>query len=64
MMDRLNCDLCGKIIKDYDNDLWHYQGKLRGVFNPHIHVCKTCKEKYALKDIDFDAILSRRDMFY
>ena len=36
------CDSCGKLITDFDNDLFHLTANVDGVINPHTHVCGKC----------------------
>jgi phage N-6-adenine-methyltransferase len=54
----LTCDICGKEITDFDNDLFHHTGKLHGEKNSHIHLCGGCHNQ-ALMEIDFDLLIQQ-----
>lgn len=46
---KLKCDMCSKKKKYEKNgepNIYHFTGWIHGEFNPHIHVCKKCSEKY------------------
>jgi hypothetical protein len=57
-MDEIKCDVCGEEITDYENNLFHHSGTLRGELNRHIHVCANC-HKPELMQIDFDGLLQQ-----
>jgi hypothetical protein len=57
-MESIICDVCGKQITDFDKDLFHHTGKLRGEKNAHIHLCSGCHNP-SLMEIDFDLLIQQ-----
>ena len=53
---RLCCDMCGRMIVDYVNDLFHYSGVLNGVASGHIHLCSECDVLLAPPKFNFDSL--------
>ena len=58
-MKTLNCDVCYEKITDFDSDLFHYSGTIRGRVSGHIHLCSKCKAKLGLPLFDFDAAMEK-----
>jgi len=54
---QIYCDLCGKEITDFDNDLFHHTGKLHGEKNAHIHLCGGCHNPRM--ETDFDLLMQK-----
>jgi hypothetical protein len=51
----IKCDICGVVITDYENDLYHHTGVINGVLNKHAHLCKDCHKPFMV--IDFDSLI-------
>lgn len=58
-MEAINCDVCDKKITDFDSDLFHYSGTLRGRESGHIHLCSRCKAELSPPFFDFDAAMEK-----
>ena len=55
-VDELRCDMCGRAIVDYVNDLFHYSGVLNGAASGHIHLCSECDTQIAPPKFNFDSL--------
>jgi hypothetical protein len=51
----IKCDICGVVISDYENDLYHHTGVINGVLNKHAHLCQDCHKPFMV--VDFDALM-------
>ena len=58
-MKSLNCDVCYAKITDFERDLFHYSGILKGRESKHIHLCSGCKTELSLPLFDFDAAMKK-----
>ena len=56
-METLDCDVCGAKITDFENDLFHFSGKLKNKISGHIHLCAKCKGSLNPTLFDFDEAL-------
>ena len=59
-VETLDCDVCGAKIADFENDLFHYSGKLHGKQSTHIHLCAKCESDLKPPFFDFDAALEKK----
>ena len=50
------CDLCDTPVEDFEHDLFHHSGILKGKFSGHIHVCKLCHAQLNLPEVNFDLL--------
>ncbi len=58
-MEALTCDVCEAKIIEFEVDLFHYSGTLRGKESRHIHLCLKCKTVLNLPLFDFDAAMEK-----
>ena len=58
-MKAINCDVCDKKITDFDSDLFHYSGTLRGRESGHIHLCSRCKTELNPPFFNFDEAMEK-----
>lgn len=58
-METLNCDVCDAKITDFESDLFHYSGTLRGRESRHIHLCSMCKAQLNPPFFNFDAAMEK-----
>lgn len=54
--DELRCDMCGRVVEDYVNDLFHYSGRINGADSGHIHLCGECDAMISPPKFDFDKL--------
>lgn len=59
-IETLYCDICDAKITDFENDLYHFSGRLRNKSSGHIHLCAKCKEDLNLPLFDFDEALQKK----
>ena len=56
-VETLDCDVCGAKIADFENDLFHFSGKLYGKQSTHVHLCAKCVSDLKPPFFDFDAAI-------
>ena len=61
-VETLDCDVCNAKITDFENDLFHFSGKLKNKISGHIHLCAKCKEYLKPPIFDFDEALQKRKL--
>lgn len=54
--DELRCAMCGRVIEDCVNGLFHYSGWINGAASGHIHLCYECDVQIAPPKFNFDAL--------
>lgn len=59
-VESLDCDVCGAKITDFEDDLFHYSGVLKGRESGHIHLCSKCNADLSPPFFDFDAALEKK----
>lgn len=59
-IETLYCDICDAKITDFENDLYHFSGRLKNKSSGHIHLCAKCKEDLNLPLFDFDEALQKK----
>jgi ribosomal protein S27E len=50
--DAFNCCVCGKVITDPENDLFHHTAVLGGTLNSHVHLCSSCHKPFMVHNFD------------
>lgn len=59
-VETLDCDVCAAKITNFENDLFHFSGKLKNKISGHIHLCAKCKEDLKPSFFDFDEALQKK----
>ncbi len=55
----ITCDVCSAKIIEFEVDLFHYSGTLRGQESRHIHLCSKCMAELSPPLFDFDAAMEK-----